>query len=454
MRPEHYDTHQRGGCVTIRKLRAMKNLFLVAFFVGALFAPSAARAAEPAPLPLSLQQAQDLAIKNHPRITEADLLALASRQAVREARSAYYPVITGDATAVGAVGANTRIAAGGLNNPLILDRDAEGVTVNQIITDFGRSINLSASAKLTAQAREQEALATREEILLEVNSAYFAVLHASSVLEVANQTVATRQLTFNRVSELATNQLRSGLDAAFAKVDLEQGNLLVADAQNEQAAANARLADVLGERRPRNYQLADQTAMPAAPPDNEQLLQTALQNRPDLMQFRLEQEAADRFARAENDLNYPTISAVGAAGVIPVHDPLLKANYAAAGVNLSLPIFDGFLFSAKKQEAGLRARAASEKTRDAEDNVVRDVTVAAANVALAARRVTLTGELLATASQAFDLADDRYRAGSSSIVELSQAQLGKTQAQIDAADAKYDYLLQTAILNFQTGALH
>ena len=414
---------------------------------------SACAAEPPQAMSLSLSEAQDLAVRNHPRITEAELIALASKQAVREARAPYFPVINADATAAGGLGANTRIAAGGLNNPLILDRDAEGVSVNQIITDFGRTANLAASSKLTAQARDQEALATRAEILLEVNSVYFSALRAQAVLSVANQTVATRQLTYDQVSQLATNQLRSVLDADFAKVDLEQGKLLLADAQGGVATAAARLTAVLGERQPRKYELVDQPVTNSPVPDNEQLMQTALQDRPDLLELRLEKDAADRYARAQNDLNYPTISAMGAAGVIPVHDPLLKGNYAAAGVDLSLPLFDGFLFSARKKEAELRANAAAERTRDAENNVIRDVSIAVTNVALAAERMTATEELLEAANQAFDLADARYRAGSSSMVELSQAQLGKTQAQIDAANARYDFLLQNAVLKFQIGVL-
>jgi outer membrane protein len=414
--------------------------------------PAAATPAAPATT-LTLQDAEDLALRNHPRITEAELVALASKQVVRETRAPYFPIINADATAVGAEGANTRIAAGGLNNPLILDRDAEGVNVSQLITDFGRTANLTANSKLTAQAQDQAALATREEILLEVNSVYYGALRAQALLAVADQTVTNRQLTYDQVSLMATNQLRSALDADFAKMDLEQGKLLLADAQGGVAAASARLTAVLGERRRRNYLLVELPVTNAPLPDNDQLIQTALQDRPDLLELRLEQEAADRYARAQNDLNYPTISAVGAAGIIPVHDPLLKANYAAAGVDLSLPIFDGFRFSAKKKAAQLQAGAASARTRDAEDNVIQNVTIAATDVALAALKMTETEELLETASQAFDLADARYRAGSSSIVELSQAQLGKTQAQIDAANARYDFLLQNAALKFQIGLL-
>jgi outer membrane protein len=411
--------------------------------------------AEDAPaLTLTLQQAQDIAVTNHPKITEAELIALASKQVVREVRSAYFPAITANATAVDATAQNTRIAAGGLNNPLILSREAEGINISQLITDFGRTANLAASSKLHSQAQEQGALATRAQILLEVNDAYFDALEAQSVLNVAKQTVATRQLTFDQTAELATNQLRSGLDVSFAKVNLSESRLLLANAQNDLQAAFARLSTLLGEREQRTYRLQDEAAPSGPAPDGSQMVEEALRQRPDLVQLRFETDAAARFARAERDLHYPTISAVGGAGVLPTHDPALRDNYAAAGVNLSFPIFDGFLFSAREKEAQLRAKAAVETLRDAENNVIRDVRIAVLNVGYAAERMSLTTQFLENANEAFDLAQARYKVGSSSIVELSQAQLNKTEAEIAQAKAKYEYQMRNAVLNYETGQIY
>jgi outer membrane protein len=402
---------------------------------------------------LSLSEAQEITVKNHPKITSAELIALASKQAVRETRSAYYPRVNANATAVDATADNTRIAAGALNNPLILSRNAEGVDITQIITDFGRTINLSASSKLHAQAQAQGAIATRAEILVALDAAYFEALQAQSVLEVAKQTVTTRQFTFDQINEMAKNQLRSGLDVSFASVNLNEGKLLLANAQNDLRAAFERLSNLLGDRERRTYHLLEVPTNSAPIPEDMQLVQTALNNRPDLLQLRLEHDASLRFARAERGLNYPTVSAIGSAGVVPLHDSSMRDNYAAAGVNLSLPIFDGFLFSAREQEAKLKARAVGENLRDAEDNVIRDVRIAALNLSYAAERVTLTAQLLDSANQSFELAQARSKVGSISIVELSQAQLNLTEAQIAAARAKYEYQTRQAILAFQLGEL-
>src|ERR1035438_2912754 len=100
--------------------------------------------------PLSLKQAEALALKNNPKISVARLTALASHQVTREVRSNLWPTATGDLTGVDSH-TDSRITAGGLNNPIIYERAAAGVMVSQLITDFGRTTNLISSANLAAK---------------------------------------------------------------------------------------------------------------------------------------------------------------------------------------------------------------------------------------------------------------------------------------------------------------
>src|SRR5581483_8136008 len=89
--------------------------------------------AGPAPAPLTLQQAHELAIRNHPMIRVGELKALAARQVVTQVRSGLLPNISANAVAVGTAQDNTRLAAiGAVNNPTIFDRNAEGVMISQL----------------------------------------------------------------------------------------------------------------------------------------------------------------------------------------------------------------------------------------------------------------------------------------------------------------------------------
>jgi outer membrane protein len=112
---------------------------------------------------------------------------------------------------------------------------------------------------------------------------------------------------------------------------------------------------------------------------------------------------------------------------------------------------NGSLFAARRAEATLRVEAANGRVRDLENQIARDVRIAWLNARTSFQRLDLTNELLAQASQALELAQSRYDLGLSSIVELSQAQLNKTQAELEQASAKYEYQVQAAALAFATG---
>ncbi len=75
------------------------------------------------------------------------------------------------------------------------------------------------------------------------------------------------------------------------------------------------------------------------------------------------------------------------------------------------------------------------------------------NLDYAAARLDLTAKLLESANEALDLAKTRYQVGSSSIVELSQAELSQTEAQIAQARARYEYQTRSSILNYEIGEL-
>ncbi len=404
--------------------------------------------------PLTLQEAHATALTNHPQIRVADLRALAARQVTRQFQAAFYPALAANVMSVGTADQNTRLAAiGALNNPFILDRNAEGVVLSQLITDFGRTANLTGSAKLRAQAEADNAQATREQILLAVDASFFAAQQAQSVTRVAEQTVATRQIFFDQVSALASNKLRSELDVSFARVNVDDAKLLLSKAQNDLQAEFARLANLLGMRQPQPWRLVEEPSPPSLSTNVSELVQQALQFRPELLSLRSSREADLKFARAEKALRYPTVSAVGSAGVIPIGNSQLPDNYAAAGLNVTLPLFTGGLYAARQREAELRARAAEESLRDLENNVIRDVRVAWLNAQNAFDRLRITAELLESTRQSYDLAQARYSTGISSIVEFNQAQLSLLSAQIAYANTQYEYLLQRSALAFQVGSL-
>lgn len=409
--------------------------------------------AHPPRIRLTLQQAEALVIRNNPQITSARLEALAAQQVVRESRSSYWPTAVTNLTAVDSQD-NSRITAGALNNPIIFPRAAGGATVGQLITDFGHTSNLVASARFSAKVADQNALATRQQILLALNQAFFNVLQAQAVLRVADQTVANRQVVVDQVEALAKSALKSDLDLSFAQVNLAQAKLLLLDAQNNQKAAQAGLAALLGYVTPQEFDVVDEPGAPIAPPANlNELVQQAEDSRPELQAAHYQYESAESQRNAERDLLFPTVSALGAVGGAPVRDDRLTSWYGAVGVNVEIPVFNGFLFSARAKEADLRAQAIDERLLDLRNSIARDVRTSWLNANTAYDRLDVTNQLLKQANLALDLAQTRYKLGLGSIVELSQAQLQQTQAEIAQAQAGYEYRLALSVLRYQTTGL-
>jgi outer membrane protein len=441
-----------AGAQSTSRVAALPNTPAPVLNVSAQAGPSAA--ASPGSLPtLTRKQAEETALKNNPRVSISQLLALAQHQVVREARSAELPTVNGAITAEKALD-GSRISAGTLTASRVFTHAGAGGDFTQLITDFGRTHNLVLTQRLEEQAAHANSLATREEILLATDQAFYDALTAQAVLQVAKQTVNARQATETQVNQMTQNKLKSSLDLSFADVNLSQSKLLQLDAQNNADASMAALDSVLGLDHDVTYQLIDDANLDGAPPaDFHPLIQSALAQRPDLQSLTFGEQSAQRFARAQWDQRLPSITAAGTVGTVPIRVDQFYTNnwWGGIGVNMNIPIFNGFLYSAEAKEAKFRAQADAERIRGLRDQIVRDVRTAWLQANNAYQRIGVTDELVKQANLALQLAQTRYQLGLSSIVELSQAQLQQTSAAIDNTNAQYEYRLALATLQYQVG---
>jgi outer membrane protein len=427
------------------------TLLLVLSTAGCVLAQPAA------PVKLNLHDAETLALKNHPQVLAAQHAVSAMNQRIDEARSAYYPTLSGDVTGSQA-NPRARIGAGFLTDPSLFNRVGQGITLSQLITDSGRTSNLIATSRLQAGAAGQTAQATRYDVLVRVNQAYFGTLRAQGLVKVAQQTVAARQLLVDQVTALFNNKLRSELDVSFVEVNLSQAKLLLLQAQDEVQGAFAELTRTLGSQQSAAYELVDEPLPPSPPSNSEDLVGQALGSRPELASLQMSRDAAYRFERAEKDLSYPTANLVGVGGYMPYISQLalprvIPPEYEGVAVNIQIPILNGGLFKARRQEAHFRALEADQRLRDEAQAIARDVRTAFASATVAYQRLDVTAQLMRQAALALDLAQGRYNLGLSTIVELTQAELNVTSAEIENLSAKYDYQTTYATLQYTLGAL-
>ena len=128
-------------------------------------------------------------------------------------------------------------------------------------------------------------------------------------------------------------------------------------------------------------------------------------------------------------------------------------NYAAAGLTLNLPLFAGGLYYARQKEAELRAKAADESVRDAENNAIRDVRIAWLNARnasiVSASPVSCSKTPLAPTTSPSHVTKWRklHRRTQPGAIESNRPE-------IEYENTKYEYLVRLSALNFQVGSLH
>jgi outer membrane protein len=407
------------------------------------------------PATLTLEQAESIALANQPRLLASQLRARASAERIRQARSGLLPTVQFNATGALVADVGTAAAVGNITTSALSNRFAYGGNLAQLVTDFGRTSALVSSTRDTAAAQNDLATLTRAQVRLNVREAYFRVLGAEAVLRAAKAAQANRQLVSRQLSALAQSELRSTLDVNFAKVLESEADLAVVRAESGVAQERARLASAIGASQPVSALLADVSPSgEALPPSPDDLQHSALAQRADLGAAQSEEKAAKDFALSEKRLSYPSLNILGAAGQIPYYDHTLHDDYAAAGFNLSIPIFNGNLFAARRAEAELESQARTRDTQELRLQVSEQVRNAWYRADEAFRSLDVTARLIAQSKEALRLAQDRYQAGLGSIVELNEAQLNETSAEISAADANYTYLTRRAELDFAAALLN
>jgi outer membrane protein TolC len=299
-------------------------------------------------------------------------------------------IIGGLLASVASNATNIRLgASGGLNNPTILNRLSTGINISQLIFDFGRTLNLTAAAKFQALSEAQQ----------------------------------------------------------------EQANQLVLQAKNAVEVAYAELSDAMGFGAVQKFSLSDQPPFKFPRENVGLLVSKALQLRPEVVALRDQVRASQRQASADMDARFPKIEALGSLGRTSVGDSAVRGNYGAAGIDMEVPLWTGGLLSARQNEAEFRASARQKSLEEEENHVVEGVSSSWFDTFTALKNIAVADQLAATAQQGLQLAEAQYRAGETSIIEFSQAQLIALQAEISAASAKYDYQIDHVQLEFQIGTL-
>ena len=402
--------------------------------------------------PLTLNKAIEIALNQHPDILSSKFNVEAGEEGVAQVESRFLPQVYGAAAGVGAR-TNTREGAiGGINPPHIVRRMSFGVRVDQLITDFGRTKNLSSAAQSAVEARIARSFSIRDRVIFNVIQAYYNQLLAQEILKVAYETFDVRNTLFEKIQLLYQEKLKAGFDVSIAKQSVDEAKLLILKAQNDLDDAQATLSQALGYGELKCFSLREKITIQPYTSKLDPLLKIAKQFNPDLVTLRAavsEKQYQYESAQAEH---YPTISASGYAGLNPYRQKsVMNSSDATGGVTLDVPFYTGGRITADERQKFFEMKVAENDLIAKENLIVRNVRQAWNNVQSSYQNINIVKELFLNNVKALELAQASYEYGLISIVDLIQEQLRKTQAEISFTTSRYDYLVNLALLNLLLG---
>ena len=323
-----------------------------------------------------------------------------------------------------------------------------GVSLSQILFDFGQSLDSIRAARATERSLQADETTTRETTLFNVKQAYFNLATAKRLLDVADENVVQNQQHL----DLAQGRLDVGVATRFdvtqAQVQLANAELAQVTGRNNVAVARETLRNALGLDTPLDFDIVDTLGVHNLQIDEAKALDLAYTSRPELASQRLQQESLSDQISALQKNYLPNVTGDASYTYTGSDYPLQPSWNLGASVNLS--VFNGWLTTSQIGEARANLSSLKYKEQSLRQQITLQVRQAILNLAQAREAIRVSDKGLQQARENLELAEGRYRTGVGNIIELTDAQASRTTAEASYVQALYNYKTSVAALEKAT----
>jgi outer membrane protein len=421
---------------------------------------------------LTLKEAIAISLKFHPRRRQAAAQSGAAGERVGEARAELLPQVYSTAqylrSTVNGIG-NTEYynvegmipRESGRNHDLPANDFSQsadtynnylsGVSVSQFLLDFGRHLGYVEQRRFEAAAAKAQEQMVDLQLVFEVSQRYFSLLEAGQMVRVYEKAVEQRQYHLHEAEVKASSGLRPQVDVYVTKAELERARLRLVDARNAVADAKVALDNAMGlsEAAPQ-YEPADVLTYGKISETMGALVREAMGERPDLTAAQDQIRAMGAQIKEYRSDFLPSANAVG--GYNAMGTGLPAANNFNVGLVITWPMFNGFLTTHQIEETRLQQEALEHALEDLRQRVILQVKTAFLDWQASLDRIRRAEAAVAASSVELELAEKRYEAGLTNIVELEDAQRHYTFDDADYANSLYRYSLAKAQVGLATGS--
>ncbi len=398
---------------------------------------------------LTLQRAVAIAAMRQPNIIAAQSTIAVNESRVGQAKSNYYPQISASSgySRIKPVAPATTRSTTVVGSAV--DSFTGSVALTQNIYDFGRTSALVDIQKLNTKASRSDLENTAEQIVLNVKQAYYSVLQASRNRAVAEESVKQFQQHLEQARGFYEVGTKSRFDVTKAEVDLSNAQLNLIRADNTLKITIVNLNNAMGVPDAPEYTLEDTLAFRKYDITFDEAVARAFNNRPDIQAIDTRRRAAEENINLANRNYYPTLTGNAAYNWGGAKFPLGEGWTVGALVNL--PIFSGFLTKSQVSEAKANLNVVRANEDLLRQNVLLDVQQAYLNLKEAENRIPTAELAVKQATENLDIANGRYAAGVGNPLEVTDAQVGYSNAKITYTQALSDYKVAQAALEKAMG---
>ncbi|MFT3711792.1 MAG: TolC family protein [Archangium sp.] len=387
---------------------------------------------------LTLDQALVLAKKNHPSLQLADANVDVTSARVEQARGVLLPQVSATGIFSRSQGSFARVGTGTAAPSAATPNNlfSFGLTATQTLWDFG-AIERLRQAGFNREALAATERATQLTVALNVRRAYFVASAQTALVNVAQQTLANTQLHLTQANARVGVGQGTSIDVAQAKTQVANAELQLINAKNALTLSMVTLSQTIGMLAPQDWQVSEALLAPVEHEDDEvkELVQQALDARPEVAAIRKQQEAvvAQRLAAIGGYI--PTLNANGSVSEAGTDPSTLGPNW-AFGVTLSWNLFNGLQTTGQVHEADAQARVIQAQLDTQLLQVRTDVEQARATVMAQRTALTSADTAVDAAQEQLTLAEARFKNGVGSLLEVGDAQLQSTTANAQRVQAR------------------
>lgn len=392
---------------------------------------------------LGLQQAVAIALEHHPALQAAQANLHSAEASKKLALSSYYPAIS-------ATGTGTHTEGYFVFNPSIPSRYqiysnyVAGFNGTQLIYDFGKTSSRVGANTDFVEASEEDLRSTHDNVVMNVQLAYFALLAQRSVVTVNEEAVQQATSHLAQARAFYTVGRRPQFDVTRAEVDLANANVNLISARNALEVARVQLDNAMGIHPVHPYVLTDSLGTAPVSLKLDSVVAIAAQQRPDLLSAKARLSGYRGLVSAARSQHLPTLSANGSynwSGFNLQFQNGIGGLYPRwiAGLTFTLPIFQGFSINAQVEQAEASVEGAQANLSTLTQGALLEVQQAYLGVIEAQERMGAAAKLVEQAEQNLNLAERQYAAGVGTPLDVTDAQLTRSNARITHIQALYDY---------------